>query len=133
LVVELPIVGVPFDEGEWAVDWLGQKAGFLEGTAFPTNPGNTVITSHVWNASNLAGPFARLNELQHGDRFSIDAYGYSYTYEVRTNRLVSPTSTSVLAHKDYDWVTLLICDSFSEGSGSYLYRRAVQAVLVSVD
>jgi LPXTG-site transpeptidase (sortase) family protein len=133
LGVELPIVGVPLVDGEWAVDWLGQQAGFLEGTAFPTNPGNTVITSHVWNASNLAGPFARLSELQHGDRFSIDAYGYSYTYEVRTNRLVSPGSTSVLAHQDYDWVTLLTCDSFHEGSGSYLYRRAVQAVLISVD
>ncbi|MCH7662691.1 MAG: hypothetical protein IH859_02340 [Chloroflexi bacterium] len=45
---------------------------------------------------------------------------------------VNPENTTPLGHEDYDWITLLTCESYSEGEDVYLYRRAVRAILVSV-
>ena len=122
-----------FNLDGWDVSWLGDSAGFLQGTAFPTFAGNPVITAHVWGADNQPGPFAQLESLQHGDRFSISAWGQTYTYEVRSNDSYRPSSLSPLSHSDYDWVTLITCQGFDEASGEYLFRRVVRAVLVSVD
>lgn len=38
----------------------------------------------------------------------------------------------VLSHEDYDWVTLLTCEDYSETLDTYRFRRAVRAVLVEV-
>jgi LPXTG-site transpeptidase (sortase) family protein len=133
LGVSLPIVGVPQGANGWDVSWLGNQAGFLQGTAFPTLVGNTVLTAHVWGADNQPGPFAELEALQHGDHFTISAWGSTYTYEVRSNALYLPDSLRPLAHEEYDWVTLITCQYFDEETGDYAYRRAVRAVLISVD
>ncbi|MCW5875741.1 MAG: hypothetical protein KIS85_02555, partial [Anaerolineales bacterium] len=77
------ILGVPRVGGEWDVSWLGSSVGYLNGTTFPTLPGNTVLTAHVWGADNRPGPFHGLDGLSHGDQFSINAWGRTYTYEVR--------------------------------------------------
>jgi LPXTG-site transpeptidase (sortase) family protein len=129
----LRIVGVPRASDSWDVSWLGNEAGWLEGTAFPGTPGNSVITAHVWGADNQPGPFIDLQNLAYGDRFSINAWGLTYTYEVRTNSLYSSKAMSLLAADDYDWVTLLTCHGFDEASGEYQFRRAVRAVLVSIN
>jgi LPXTG-site transpeptidase (sortase) family protein len=133
LDLELPIVGVPLTAGGWDTSWLNGQAGYLQTTAFPTFAGNTVLTAHVWDAFNQLGDFGRLKELRKGDQFIIHAWGLEYTYEVKASRLVSSSNMSVMGHKDADWVTLITCERFNEDSGSYTYRRAVQAVLVSVE
>jgi LPXTG-site transpeptidase (sortase) family protein len=132
LDVLAPIWGVPQTQNGWDVSWLGPNAGYLYGTAFPTWVGNSVLTAHVWNADNAAGPFYHLKDLQYGDQFFVHANGQTYVYEVRTNQLVSESNLSVMKDSDYSLVTLITCESFSEASGEYLYRRAVQAVLVDV-
>lgn len=133
LGIEMPIVGVPQSNGTWDVSWLGENAGYLYGSAFPTWAGNTVITGHVWNADNTAGPFAELRNLQYGDEIEIHAWGMVYTYEVRASTLLWDSQVSrVFQHQDYDWVTLLTCEFYNPTSGEYLFRRSVQAVLVSV-
>ncbi|MCW5875859.1 MAG: sortase [Anaerolineales bacterium] len=134
LGVELDILGVPQGPSGWDVTWLGNsQAGYLYGTTFPTWKGNSVLTAHVWNADNTPGPFHALRSLQHGDRFTISAYGYTYTYEVRSNHLVSESNLNILATSShYSQITLLTCETYSESAGGYLYRRAVQAVLVAV-
>jgi LPXTG-site transpeptidase (sortase) family protein len=133
LDLEMPIVGVPMSGSSWDTSWLSGQAGFLQGTSFPTLAGNTVLTAHVWDATNQPGAFAELNMLRHGDQFTINAWGLEYTYEVRISRLVSSENLSVLRETDLDWVTLMTCESFNEASHSYLYRRVVQAVIVSVN
>lgn len=130
--VQMPIVGVPVSNDGWDVTWLGDNAGYLSGTAFPTWAGNTALTGHVWGANNTPGPFANLSELQHGDRFYIHAFGLVYTYEVRSTEKVYTSDLSVLGHSDYDIVTLLTCESWSFWMGEYRYRRAVQAVLMDI-
>jgi len=126
LGIMMPIVGVPITENGWDVTWLGNSVGYLEGTAFPTWKGNTVLTAHVWDANNLPGAFVGLRDLRYGDTVNIHAWGMVYTYEVRSNYRVWSDNSYVLRHAEYDWVTLLTCESYNEVSGTYRYRRAVR-------
>jgi LPXTG-site transpeptidase (sortase) family protein len=128
----MSIVGVPAVGGEWDVSWLGGNAGYLEGTAFPTYPGNTGLTAHVWDNNNNLGPFALLKKLRFGDQVRIHAWGYIYTYAVRYNYLTTPGNMTPLRHEEYDWVTLLTCERYNSSNESYRYRRVVRAVLVDV-
>ena len=133
LSVSMPIVGVPQSESGWDVNWLGNSAGYLAGSAFPTWVGNTVITGHVWDAFNRPGVFAEVKSLKYGDQVEIHAWGQVYTYEVRESKLVTTKNVSaVLQSEEYDWVTLVTCEFYNPFSGDYLFRRAVRAVLVSV-
>jgi len=131
LDLSLPVVGIPKDGDNWDISWLSRQAGYLEGTAFPSFQGNSVLTSHVYLADGTPGPFVHLNTLIYGDKIRIQAYGTTFTYEVRSVRSVSPGDTSVMAHKDAPWITLLTCQDFDPASHSYLKRLAVSAVLVS--
>jgi LPXTG-site transpeptidase (sortase) family protein len=132
LGVNAPIVAVPLTEDGWEVAWLGQSAGYLEGTAFPTTAGNTGITAHVWDANNNPGPFAKLKNLRHGSVVKIHAWGYVYTYSVRYNYLTTLGNMTPLQHEDYDWVTLLTYERYSPTYDNYRFRRVVRAVLVDV-
>jgi LPXTG-site transpeptidase (sortase) family protein len=134
LGVDAPIVGVLKTDGSWDVSWLGTSVGWLEGSAFPTWSGNTVLTGHVWNADNTPGIFAGIKNLKYGDRFTIRAYGQTYVYEVRENTWLWGASRvdKVFKHEEKDWVTLLTCEGYNPLSGNYLFRRMVRAVLIEV-
>ncbi len=67
LDVSMPIVGVPQSGNSWDATWLGNSAGCLAGSAFPTWAGNTVITGHVWDAWNQPGIFSNPKTLGDGD------------------------------------------------------------------
>jgi len=133
LGVQMPIVGIPVTDGEWDVSWLGNQAGWLNGTAFPTWAGNSVITGHVFDAFGKAGPFVHLNWLWYGDKVIVHAWGAQYVYEVRQVKQVAPGEvSSVLKHEELPWVTLVTCRGYDETSDSYKYRVVVRAVLVEV-
>jgi LPXTG-site transpeptidase (sortase) family protein len=135
LGVKTTIVGVPQsdDETAWDVSWLGNQAGWLNGTAFPSWSGNSVITGHVWDANNKPGLFVNLKQLKYGDQVKIHAWGQVYTYEVRDAQLVSPANVdTALQHEDQAWVTLVTCEDFSPLNAKYSYRRIVRSVLVRV-
>lgn len=133
LQVSMPIVGVPLSTDGWDVTWLENNAGWLNGTAFPTWAGNTVITAHVWDAHNRPGPFAGLKTLRYGDVIKIQAWGQTYQYEVRESRLISPkNTTAVIKHEELDWVTLVTCEDYNLLFAKYSYRRVVRAVLTKV-
>lgn len=133
LGVQQNIVGVPQTNTGWDVSWLGRNIGYLNGTAFPTWAGNTVLTGHVYDAYGQPGPFAQLKTLNYGDKIEIKAFGQTYTYEVRERNLILPNRvSSVLQHEEYDWVTLVTCEFYNPFTEDYLFRRAVRAVLVDV-
>ena len=133
LGVQMPIVGVPQVDGEWDVSWLGNQAGWLNGTAFPTWAGNSVLTGHVYDAYGKPGPFVHLNGLWWGDKVVVHAWGAQYVYEVRQVMQVAPGATSsVIKHEELPWVTLITCRGYDEASNSYKYRVVVRAVLVEV-
>ncbi len=133
LDVSIPIVGVPGTDSGWDVTWLVDNAGYLEGSAFPTWEGNTVLTAHNYNSDGSPGPFNKLETLNFGDLITIHAWDQDYIYEVRTRDIVNPDDTSWLNTSDYDMVTLITCKNFDESSGSYLNRVVVQAVLVDIE
>jgi len=129
----VPIVGVPRSENGWDVTWLGQNAGYLSGSAFPTWNGNTVITGHVWDAYNQPGPFAEIKSLSFGDEIKIHSWGKTYTYEVKEKTLLLPSqANSAFSSEEYDWITLITCEFYNPISDNYIFRRAVKAVLVDV-
>ena len=132
LGVNMPIVGVPLLEEDWDVTWLWKEAGWLEGTAFPGWQGNSGLTGHVTLPNGEDGPFAKLGELEWGDKIIVHAYDSLYTYEVQKTVTVSPYNMTVLGHKDDAWLTLITCESYNEGNNTYAKRIAVQAVLLKV-
>jgi LPXTG-site transpeptidase (sortase) family protein len=132
LGVNLPVVGVPLKDGTWNVSWLGNQAGWLEGSAFPSWNGNSVLTGHVYLSNGLPGPFVDLNKLKFGDKIIVHAYGQKYTFEVRTNALVEPNDQSALKHEERPWLTLVTCKEYEEKTNTYRKRIVVRAVLVSV-
>jgi LPXTG-site transpeptidase (sortase) family protein len=133
LELTVPVAGVQLKSGTWDVSWLWGQAGWLEKTAYPTFPGNSVITAHVVNADGTPGPFARIKQLQVGDYIFVELNGYRYTYEVVSNSRVAPTDISILRHEEKPWLTLITCDKYDEATGTYLKRIAVRAVLIDID
>ena len=133
LGINAQIAGVPFGENGWDTTWLWNQLGYLEGTAFPTWEGNTAVTGHVYLPDGTPGPFVRLGLLRWGNQIILHANGLQYTYEVRSNKIVFPTNTSILEHTDEDWLTLITCSYFNQATNEYRYRIAVKAVLISID
>jgi LPXTG-site transpeptidase (sortase) family protein len=132
LQLNVPIVGVQFQEGTWDVNWLWNTAGWLQKTAYPTFPGNSVITAHVVNPDGKPGPFARIKGLRPGDFIFIDLGGYRYTYQVITNTRVKPDDIRLLRHEEEPWLTLFTCDQYDAKTGNYLARVVVRAKLVDI-
>jgi LPXTG-site transpeptidase (sortase) family protein len=128
------ITGVPLNDNGWDTTWLHDQVGWLEGTAYPTWNGNSVLTAHVYNSDGLAGPFMKLKELEYGDTVIIHLNGQKYFYGVRNNSIISSTDTRPLTrHEDQSWLTLVTCQQYDEKTQTYLYRRVVRAVLLSVE
>ena len=132
LKISIPVVGVPLRNGDWNVSWLGSQAGWLEGTAFPSWSGNSVITSHVYLSSGLPGPFVSLGKLRYGELAIIHAYGQKYIFEVRSNEIVAPDDPSAFQHEERPWLTLVTCREYNEQTDTYRKRVVVRAVLVRV-
>jgi LPXTG-site transpeptidase (sortase) family protein len=132
LNINIPIVGVPLRNGDWNVSWLGRQAGWLEGSAFPSWNGNSVITSHVYLSNGLPGPFVDLGKLKYGEKVIIHAYGRKYSFEVRSNEIVEPNDTSAFRHEENPWLTLVTCREYDEGTNTYRKRVVIRAVLVKV-
>lgn len=133
LKVKSTITGVPQTEQGWDVDWLGADTGWLNGTAFPTHAGNSVLAAHVFDANGQPGPFAQIKGLKYGDRVIIHAWGQQYIYEVREVKTISPENSSyVFKHMKETWLTLVTCQNYDEKTEQYTSRLAVRAVLVTV-
>lgn len=132
--IETPIIGVPETKGGWDVTWLGEDAGWLNGTAFPTFEGNSVITGHVYDSNGKPGPFNNLGKLRYGDKIYVQAYGFKYTYEVREVLTVKPDDLkAILKPEKFSWITLLTCKDYIEEKDSYASRLLVRSVLVKVE
>ena len=127
------IVYVPRNEQDWDLTWLGREVGYLEGTAFPTWPGTTGLTGHVYLADGTPGPFINIRQLVWGDIVILHANGFRYEYYVRENLLVPDEDISPLKHEEYDWLALITCEGYNQMHDRYDWRRVVRAVLIAVE
>jgi uncharacterized repeat protein (TIGR01451 family) len=87
LQIEIPVidvntyvVGVQIKDGGWDIGWLQDHVGWLNGTAYPTWNGNSVLTAHVVDADGQPGVFSRLKQVGVGEYIYIFTDGYRYTY-----------------------------------------------------
>ncbi|MBL6980715.1 MAG: sortase [Anaerolineales bacterium] len=132
LNIDLPLVGIPRTENGWNLTWLAEEIGFLDGTAYPTWPGNTVLTGHAYLSNGKPGPFVNLDQLNWGDKIIIKSENADYVYEVRERYYAALDSSDVFQNEQYDWITLITCYHYDEESGKYLWRVVVRAVIVDV-
>jgi LPXTG-site transpeptidase (sortase) family protein len=114
------------------VAWLGNQAGWLEGSAFPSWNGNSVLTGHVYLSNGKPGPFAKLHELKTGDQIFIHAFRQKYIFAVLTNAIIAPDDKSVMQHEESSWLTLVTCTNYDQKTGTYKNRFIVRAVLIKV-
>jgi LPXTG-site transpeptidase (sortase) family protein len=128
--IKSTVVGVEIRDGGWDVSWLQDQVGWLNGTAFPTRKGNSVLTAHVVNADGKPGTFSKLKHLGAGEFIYLYASGYRYTYMVESNQYVESDNVAVFEHQDRSYLTLVTCERFDEKLGTYLQRVAVRARLV---
>ncbi|MDK2979839.1 MAG: hypothetical protein PWQ55_186 [Chloroflexota bacterium] len=135
LGVDLPVVGIPqTGTGSWDLTWLNGSAGWLQGSAFPTWNGNSVVTAHVFDANGQAGPFVGLSQLKWGDTILVHFQGQPYVYSVReVLDWVRPDDLAPLRHEDLPWLTLITCKGYDTASGKYDWRYVVRAVQVEID
>lgn len=133
LGMQVQVVGVPQSDTGWDVSRLGNQAGYLYGTAYPTWAGNTVLAAHNYLSNGKPGPFIDLDQLHWGNQIVLHTGGLHYTYEVRSRAFTGKNTLDALSHKELDWVTLITCRGFDSLTGEYAYRVVVQAVLVAVD
>ena len=134
LKVKMPIVGIPLNkDGSWDLTWLGDQAGYLNGTAYPTHAGNSVLTAHVYMSNGQPGPFVNLATLQWGDQVIVHFDGQKYIYQVAENKVVLPQDISAIKHETLPWLTLLTCKDYNAKTNTYAHRVLVGAVLVKVE
>lgn len=135
LGVDAPILGVPISNGKWDVSWLGDRVGWLQGTSFPMQAGNSALSGHVYDANGRPGIFKELASLKWGDAVIVHGYGQAYVYEVRTvDEYVDPEDTDLaLQHENYPWLTLITCEGYDEQHDRYDWRVVVRAVQVKID
>jgi sortase A len=92
-------------EGVGAAE-LRKGPGHLRGSALPGQYGNSVLSGH---RTTYGGPFSRIDELEPGDRFTVETLIGTHTYEVVSSRIVAPSHSWVVHHRAGAWMTLTTC------------------------
>ena len=124
------IVRVPFTDNEYSVEWLGDAAGLLDGSALP-GEGVSILTGHNHLDTTEAGPFALLSRLEPGTRmFVINPNNESTPFTIIGNELIGADDISaleVIANQFDNTLTLVTCED-ELPQGGYANRRVVTAV-----
>ena len=127
--VEAALTVMPRQGNTWAAEWLGAKAGVLEGSPLP-GEGVSLIASHNTLNEREYGPFARLSELEPQDKIFIrTAEGNLQRYQVSTNQLIDPADFKTLeaiAGRDPNTLLLITCET-ELPEGGYANRRVISA------
>lgn len=129
LDVNAEVVKVPDEASGWAVEWLGDRAGLLEGSALP-GEGISYIAAHNHLNAEEAGPFLFIRDLKENDRIFIrNANGDLMEFSVFANELYGPDDFTLVQQKaqEYEKTLVLITCENESAEGGYLNRRVVFA------
>lgn len=130
LSVSVPVVEVPYDGSNYAVEWLGDSAGLLEGSALP-GKGISILTGHNHLNSTEAGPFAFLSELQAGDRmFVLNAGNVMQSFTVYASEKLAENDVEgflELIGGSENTLVLITCED-ERPEGGYENRRIIAAI-----
>ena len=126
---EIELTRLPQTKNSWSAEWLGEKAGVLEGYALP-GEGYSIIAAHNTLNDTAYGPFARLSELDINDVIFVKkADGRLLRFRVYAGGLVLPDDFESLkrtAEQEAGSLILVTCENES-AEGGYLNRRVVFA------
>ncbi|MBQ6504396.1 MAG: class F sortase [Flexilinea sp.] len=127
--VDVELTGVPEVDGTWAVEWLGDQAGLLSGSALPGD-GYAMIAAHNHLNTMEIGPFALLFSLEENDRIFVNtADDGLQVYSVYANELLEPDDMqkmASIAQSEANSIILVTCEN-EMVEGGYQNRRAVFA------
>lgn len=130
LSVSVPVVEVPYDGSNYAVEWLGDSAGLLEGSALP-GKGISILTGHNHLNSTEAGPFAFLSEIQAGDRvFVLNAGNVMQSFTVYASEQLAENDVAgflELIGGSENTLALITCED-ERPEGGYENRRIIAAI-----
>jgi sortase A len=100
-------IAVDWFVGEGIEPWdLSRGPGHGPWSPLPGQPGNSVISGH---RTTYGAPFNRLDELEAGDRITIETLIGIHTYEVVGIAIVEPDDVWTVDHMDGAWLTLTTC------------------------
>jgi sortase A len=108
-IIKIPSISVDkiVVEGTEVED-LKKGPGHYQGTAFPGEAGNVVISGH---RTTYGAPFFNLDKLIQNDAiFLIDKDGTSYKYLVTESKVVKPTDVAVVNPTTDARLTLTTCN-----------------------
>ena len=129
LGVDTELVRLPLTDGSWPAEWLGERAGVLEGSALP-GEGYSIIAAHNTLNNTEYGPFALLAQLDGNDLIQVrTADGKLIPFRVYASELIAPDdfeTIKMIGEREAGSLILLTCENESL-DGGYLNRRAVFA------
>ena len=130
--ISSPVTQFPLDGTSWAIDPWEANVGYLQGTAWFNQNGNTVLGGHSEYPNGQAGIFFALYNVSIGDVIIVGDNGSEYQYRVVDIRVVNYTDLSVVYPTDFSRLTLITCDvpSFSAIDNVYYERLVVIADLI---
>lgn len=127
--VAAELVSIPQTGNSWSVEWLGDQAGLLEGSALP-GEGYSLIAAHNTLNSTEYGPFALLSQLEESDRvFVRTGQNDIMSFSVYANELLDPSdfeSVKKFAEREPGSLVLITCEN-ELVEGGYLNRRVIFA------
>ena len=129
LEVDSELVSVPLNGNSWAVEWLGERSGVLEGSGLP-GEGLSIVAAHNTLNDRVYGPFALLGTLELNELIAVSGKGNDLmTFRVFANELLAPDDMEKIASiagNEENTLVLITCENES-ADGGYLNRRAVFA------
>ncbi len=127
--LDTELVNVPLADNAWQVEWLGEQAGLLSGSAVP-GKGLSIVAAHNTLNDTSFGPFALLSTLEINDSIFVNGEDNRLTiFRVYANELLDADGMEELlsiAETDDHTLALLTCENESI-SGGYLNRRVIFA------
>lgn len=119
-------------DGTWDVPKF--VAGYLDGTSRPSQEGgNVVLSGHIQSLTS-GNVFARIGELEWGDRIFLETTARQFEYEVTEKRIVKPDAVEVTFPSVEPKVTLITCTGdWDPIKRDYTQRLIIFGKLVAVD
>ncbi len=127
LAITVNMVEAPVVAQQWDISRLRGEVAHLEGTAYPGEPGNTVLAGHITIPDAGWGPFKDLHTLEPGDRLFIERGTETFVYVVREQLIVAPTDVHVAFPTPHKQLTLITCAEWNDTLETYALRVVVIA------
>jgi sortase A len=105
--IDMPAIGVSEYVVEGTdVDSLRKGPGHYPETPLPGEPGTAAIAGH---RTTYGAPFRRIDQLERGDRISVDMPDGRFVYRVERTKIVDDQDLSVLDDVGYGRLMLSAC------------------------